>query len=284
MTGSERLTATLLGAALMLSPLNARGWQSPNVANGTLPETSPASASTGQRTPAEMPPNPPKVTCENGNLTISATNSTMGAVMNAIHNCTGAQIEIPEGAKGERLFAQLGPGPVRAVLAEFLSSTDFNYAIKASPSDPQKVQMVFLNPRSSDSAKEVVTEAAANDTMSSNRRAWLEARHNYEQPIAPPDEEPMQPTDVASSAPPQAETPAQPANSIPAATEPLNSAPAVTSLAPTPEAEISSGSAGSGAASSQGKSTQEMISDMQRMFEQRKQMMQQQPPQGTPVQ
>src|SRR5271165_4632997 len=130
MTGSEKLVATLIGGIVMLSALNAHGWQSSNVADDARQESSGVPASTIRRTPAEMPPNPPKVTCESGKLTISAVNSTLGAVLNAIRTCTGAEVEVPETARGERLFAELGPGPTRAVLADFLSSTEFNYVIK----------------------------------------------------------------------------------------------------------------------------------------------------------
>jgi hypothetical protein len=201
----------------------------------------------------------------------------MGAVLNAIHNCTGAQIEIPEGAKGERLFAELGPGPVRAVLADFLSSTDFNFVIKASPSDPQKVQMVLLDPRTGDSTKEVGPEVASNDSVSTNRLAWMKARRNYEQSIAPPDEDPAPPADAASSTPPAAETPSAPTNSPPADADPVSPAPAAPGIAPASPSEISSADAGSSNSSGEGKSTQEMISDMQRLFEKRKQIAQQQP-------
>jgi hypothetical protein len=284
MAGSIKLVATLIGGIVMLSAGNARGWQSSSVTEDVRQESSGVPASTIRRTAANMPPNPPKVSCEGGNLTISATNSTMGAVLNAIHNCTGAQIEIPEGAKGERLFAELGPGPVRAVLADFLSSTDFNFVIKASPSDPQKVQMVLLNPRANDSTKELAPEVASNDNMSSNRRAWMEARRNYEQSVSPPDEDSTPPADAPSSTPPAVETPVAPTNSPPAEAEPVNPAPAAPgiapaspSIAPASPSEISSADAVSSNSSSVGKSTQEMISDMQRLFEKRKQMAQQQP-------
>ena len=276
MKGSQRLAVTLFGATLMLSAFTSGGQQSSPVADPTKQEVSATLGSIIQRAPADMPPNLPKVTCEGGNLTISAVNSTLGAVLNAIRSCTGAEIDVPEGARGERLFADLGPGPVRAVLADFLSSMDFNYVIKASPSDPQRVQMVLLSLRTSDSTKEVAPEVASNDSMSANRRAWMEARHNYEQSVSPPDVESTPPADTASSTPPAAEIPAAPPNSPPAGAEPANPALAAPAIAPTPESEASSAATGSSNTPSQGKSTPEMISDMQRMFEQRKQMIQQQ--------
>ncbi|PYY16043.1 MAG: hypothetical protein DMG60_16080, partial [Acidobacteria bacterium] len=56
-------------------------------------------------------------------------------------------MDVPESAAKQRLFASLGPGPVRQVLASLLSSTDFNYLIQSSDSDPQKVRTVLLMAR-----------------------------------------------------------------------------------------------------------------------------------------
>jgi hypothetical protein len=279
MAGALKLATTLVGGIVMLSALNARGWQSSNVSDNTRQETSGVPASTVKRTPADMPPNSPKVTCEGGKLTISATNSTFGAVLNAIRSCTGTEIEVPEGARQERLFAELGPGSVRAVLADFLSSTDFDYVIKASPLDPQKVQMVLISLRHSDSTPGAVTEVANNGdgNVSTNHRAWLEARHNYQQSFSPPDEEPTQPAETVPSASPSTETPAPSTNSTPAGAEPVNPAPAAPAIALTPEGEVSSAATGSADTPGQGKTTQDMIGDMQQMFEKRKQMIQQQP-------
>ena len=302
MTGPEKLFAILVTAIFLLSAVDAGGQQPSNVAQAIRPVTSVAPTLAVQRTPAEMPPNPPKVTCSGNQLTISAQNSTLGAVLSAIRACIGADINIPEAAKAERLFAQSGPGPVRAILSEFLSSTDFNYVIEASPLDPEKVQTVELNARPGDSPAEAAAEVVSNDNLSPNRRAWREARHNYVQSFTAAEDESSQGTDVASSAPASAETAAAPASSIPVEAVPTDGASAA--VAPAASADVSAASAVAPAASAdasavsavappeanaiipsstepglaqnQGKTTQEMISDMQRMFEQRKQMLQQQ--------
>src|SRR5271165_5182683 len=358
MTGAEKLAATLVGAIILFSALGASGQQPSNVAADARSESSAAPARAVPRVPADMPPNPPKVTCDGDKLTISAQNSTLGAVLNAIRACTGAQIDVPEDARGERLFAELGPGPLRTVLADFLSSTDFNYVIKASPSDPQKVQMVLLNPRVSDSPGEVATVADSTTNMTPNRAGWVKARENYMRSFTAAQDESNQQADAASSAPVEATAPAASsvpveatapaassvpveaaapaassvpaeatapaASSVPAeATAPAASsvpveatataassvpaeanAPAASSVpaeatAPAPSSvpleaapvspapalspvpslaadPIASASTGSDTASGQGKTTQELISNMQRMFEQRKQMIQQQ--------
>src|SRR5208337_2472704 len=298
MTGAEKLAATLVGAIILFSALGASGQQPSNVTAHARRETGATPTSTAPRVPADMPPNPPKVTCDGDKLTISAQNSTLGAVLNAIRACTGAEIDVPEDARGERLFAELGPGPLRTVLADFLSSTDFNYVIKASPSDPQKVQMVLLNPRVSDSPGEVATVADGTAKMTPNRAGWLKARQNYMQSFTAAQDESNQQADAASPAPVEATAPAAssvpaeatapaassvpaeataPApSSVPLEAAPVSPAPALSPV-PSPAADpIASASTGSDTASGQGKTTQELISNMQRMFEQRKQMIQQQ--------
>src|SRR5271165_6098206 len=291
MTGFEKLGVILIGIFLALSALSAGGQQTSNAAAAAPPETSAAPLSAAPLWPANMPPNPPKVTCDGDKLTISAQNSTLGAVLNAIRACTGAQIDVPEDARGERLFAELGPGPLRTVLADFLSSTDFNYVIKASPSDPQKVQMVLLNPRVSDSPGEVATVADSTTNMTPNRAGWLKARENYMRSFTAAQDESNQQADAASSAP--VETAAPAASSVPveaaapaASSVPLEAAPVSpapeSSPVPSPAADpIASASTGSDTASGQGKTTRELISNMQRMFEQRKQMIQQQQQQAS---
>ena len=280
MIGSRKLASMLFGAFVMLFAFSASGQQPSNAADDTRQETSAAPAPTAPRWPENMPPNLPKVTCAGDQLTISAQNSTLGAVLSAIRTCIKADIDVPEDARGERLFAELGPGPVRAVLADFLSSTDFDYVIKASPSDPQKVQMVLLNPRPKDSTTEVAAVVDSSDTLSLNRRAWIKARENYTQSFTAAQDEPTPQTDAAASASAPVETVATaPANAIPMEAPPADPPPAAAAAAVVASpAAIGTASiaADSGAAQSQGKTTQEMISDMQRMFEQRKQMIQQQ--------
>jgi hypothetical protein len=294
MTGLEKLAVILVGTVLTLSALSAGGQQTSNAAEDTSPGSA-APPPVAPRWPENMPANPPKVTCNGDNLTITAQNSTLGAVLNAIRICTGVQFDVPQSAKEERLFAELGPGPIRAVLADFLSSTDFNYVVEASPTNPQKIQAVLLNPRSNDSLTEVAAKVAPNTDLSPNRLGWLAARHNYVQSFTASHDGSSQEADASPTESAPVES-AAPVSSIPVEPAPVNSPPvdpAPTDPAPTDPAPTASAvaipattgiapvSADSGSAPSQGKSTQEMINDMQRMFEQRKQMVQQQ--QSAPV-
>src|SRR5271167_1551870 len=231
MTGFEKLAVMLIGSFLTLSALSAGGQQTSNAAEDTPPHTSAAPLSAAPLWPANMPPNPPKVTCDGDKLTISAQNSTLGAVLTAIRACTGAQIDVPEEARAERLFAELGPGPLRTVVADFLSSMDFDYVIKASPADPQKIQMVLLNPRTSDSPSEVATVADSSTSLTPARRGWLKARENYMKSFTAAQDDSNQQADTASSAPVEAATPA--AGSVPVeATAPAASSVPAETAAP----------------------------------------------------
>ena len=145
-----------------------------------------------------MPPNPP-ITCDGHKLTISAQNSTLGgAVLNAIRACTGAWTDVPADARAKRLFAELGQGRLPTILADFLSSTDFDYVIQASPSDPQKVQTVLPDPRTSDSEGEVAIVADGSTNTTANRRGWLKARENYMKFITATRDDSNQEADTAS--------------------------------------------------------------------------------------
>jgi len=95
MTGAGKLAARLIGAVIIWSAVGASGQQPSNVAVVTPSDTSGASATAARHLPADMPPNPPKVTCDGDKLTISAQNSPLGAELNAIRACTGAQIDVP---------------------------------------------------------------------------------------------------------------------------------------------------------------------------------------------
>ena len=97
-------------------------------------------------TPEQMPPSPPQVNYSGGMLTVSAKNSTLLDVLNAIQARTGAKMSLPPGLT-DRLFAQVGPAPPQDVLAKLLSGTNFDYVIVGSPQDPQTLQQVIVTAR-----------------------------------------------------------------------------------------------------------------------------------------
>jgi hypothetical protein len=93
-------------------------------------------------------PTAPRVTFQNGQLTIDAANSTLSQVLRAVQSRTGASIDIPSGAGNERVVAQLGPGQPRDVLNTLLNGSKFDYVILGViGGDPGAVQKVILTPR-----------------------------------------------------------------------------------------------------------------------------------------
>jgi hypothetical protein len=239
---------------------------------------------------ADNPPRAPKVTCDGGQLRISANNSTLSSILTAVHACTGVQIDIPAGAGGSRTFEELGPGPEREVLESLLSGSDFNYVIGSTDENPQKVETVLLMQRTT----EIATNAPPTDRpLTAARRAWMESRQNLRRAGTTGEETPQAADDVPDSpspvddATPSATADASNANTIqaPASDTPAPAAAdAQASTAPQGGAMIStaltsetqSTSPVTNPALDSGKSTAERIADMQQMFEQRKQMTQSQ--------
>ncbi len=88
----------------------------------------------------------PQVTFQNGQLTIDAPNSTLGDILRAVKKQTNADIDIPEAT--DRVVTHLGPGPVRAVIAELLNGSRFDYVLVGSPEDPNVLARVVLVPKS----------------------------------------------------------------------------------------------------------------------------------------
>jgi hypothetical protein len=84
----------------------------------------------------------PQVSYQNGQLTIVSPNSTLGDILRAVHKQTGAEIEIPDAQ--ERVVTQLGPGPARAVVAELLNGSRFNYVLLGSQEDANILTKVVL--------------------------------------------------------------------------------------------------------------------------------------------
>lgn len=116
------------------------------------PEQPVAEAPASPPTLEQVPPTPPTVTYRNGQLSIRAQNSTLSQVLRAVQAQTGASVDLPGGASGERVVAQLGPGQPRDVLATLLNGSHFNYVILGTPGNSGGVQKVILTTRQSGTA------------------------------------------------------------------------------------------------------------------------------------
>jgi hypothetical protein len=90
-----------------------------------------------------MPAAPPRVSYQNGMLTIVAQNSTLGDILRDVHKLTGASIETPPNAT-ERVVTRLGPGAPRDVLASLLNGSAFNYVMMGSSANPAGLASVVL--------------------------------------------------------------------------------------------------------------------------------------------
>jgi len=85
----------------------------------------------------------PQVNFQNGLLTIIAPNSSLGDILRAVRQQTGAEIDIPADAH-ERVVTRLGPGPARDVIADLLNGSRFNYVLVGSPQDVSALTRVVL--------------------------------------------------------------------------------------------------------------------------------------------
>ena len=90
-------------------------------------------------------PVPPQVSFQGGRLSIVAPNSTLGDILRAVRKQTGAEIEIP--SANDRVVTNLGPGPVREIMAELLNGSRFNYVLLGSAEDASLLTRVVLVPK-----------------------------------------------------------------------------------------------------------------------------------------
>jgi hypothetical protein len=116
---------------------------------------------------------PPRVSYQNGLLTIVAPNSTLGDILRAVRKQTGADIDVPDAR--ERVATTIGPGPAQEVMAELLNGSRFNYILLGSPQDPKALTRVVLVARSSSvaanhpaAAQQPVDQAANADQSQSD--------------------------------------------------------------------------------------------------------------------
>ncbi len=91
---------------------------------------------------------PPQVTYDDGQLTIIAENVSLSAVFDALRRVMGTNIEMPPGAANQLIWVRSGPGPARRVLRDLLDGTDLDYVIQASETDAEGVRSVLLSVRS----------------------------------------------------------------------------------------------------------------------------------------
>ena len=97
-------------------------------------------------TPEQGPSSPPEVNYQHGQLTITARNSTMSDVLNAVKQKTGAAVDMPA-VTSERVVGQFGPGAPRDVLAQLLNGSHYDYVLMGSPAEPGALKKIVLTAR-----------------------------------------------------------------------------------------------------------------------------------------
>jgi hypothetical protein len=231
---------------------------------------SPSSPEQGQAKPLQ-------VTYEAGQLTIIAENSKLSDILASLRACTGADVDLPASASGERMWARIGPGPARKVLATLLSQTKLDYIIQASDTDPDGIQNVWLTPRTDGptvTTAKIGTPAARPlppRLSDSERRVVPNRREETDSP---------DPT-VSTDTPPAATQPAPAAGTQPAPTDvpPASTQPAPAATTDAPTASDTPGSESNKpvtsttpAATPPANATDQMIQTLQNLYEQRKQL------------
>jgi hypothetical protein len=297
---NRELLAAMIGLGVML------------LASSVFAQTLPTSSSTGQNThggpqsvltaaaskptqqeqapqqapspssPEQVHGKPLQVTYEAGQLTIIAENSKLSDILASLRDCMGADIDLPAGASGERMWARVGPGPARKVLATLLSQTKLDYIIQASDTDPDGIRNVWLTPRTEGPAVTTAKVGAPAarplpPRLSDAERRVVPNRREEREETDSPD------TSVSTDTPPATPATTQPAPAVgtqpastdvpPASTQP---APAATDA---PAASDTQGSEpnkpannATPAATPPANPTEQMIQTLQNMYEQRKQM------------
>jgi hypothetical protein len=115
-------------------------------------------------TPEQGPSSPPEVSYQAGQLIIVARNSTMGDVLNAVKQKTGASVEMPP-ASTERVVGKFGPGAPRDVMAQLLNGSHYDYVLLGSPADPGALKKVVLMARVSGPQPNAPQQAQQNNQV-----------------------------------------------------------------------------------------------------------------------
>jgi hypothetical protein len=88
------------------------------------------------------------VNFQGGQLTIVARNSTLGDVLNAVKQKTGAAVDMPP-ASSDRVVGQFGPGAPRDVMAQLLNGSHYDYVLVGSAADPGALKQIVLMAKAS---------------------------------------------------------------------------------------------------------------------------------------
>ena len=244
--------------------------------------------------PKEKPLKQPVISWDGKLLTIDAENSALSDILLGIRARTGASIDMPPNTSSEHVAVHLGPAPIRDVISSLLYGTDYDYIVQASDSDPDGLRAVILTLREKE-GNDVKVAGDPNNHMrlmpgyAAPGKRDFQVAHEAEE-VAAGQADSANDNSSAAAAPAAADTataqnssasdqPNTPATAAP----PTDSASADAGLTigvdrqPNQAALLSSGQVGTPDASSMS----QMEQNLQRMYEQRKQIQAQQN-QGAP--
>jgi hypothetical protein len=151
--------------------------------------------------PEQMPATPPQVSFSNGQLAINAQNSTLGDILRAVRNQTGATVDVPANAT-ERVVGNFGPGPARDVLSSMLNGSHFDYVLLGSATNPDALEHVILIVKSNttepaagepETASAKPPVPAENADMAAEDQAPEEGNIFAEDPATPADDQAQNP-------------------------------------------------------------------------------------------
>jgi hypothetical protein len=195
---------------------------------------------------------PPQITLEDGQLTIVAENSRLSEIMTALRTVMGADIDLPPSVARQRIWVRLGPGPARKILRDLLDNTELDYVIQASDTDPDGIRSVLLTLRSK------TTEPGAPGSRVARNTSRKTLPPEGSNPVEAPDEDSSTTAESAAGANPDAAGPPPPPTDGPSRATKMPSTPAVSD---------SSLGRPSGTGSSE-----QMIQQLQSMYQQRRQL------------
>lgn len=238
----------------------------------------------------------PVISWDGKQLTIDAENTSLSEILLAIRSRTGASIEMPPSTSAERVAVHMGPAPVREVISSLLYGTDFNYVIQSSDGDEEGLGKVIITAREKDGSDDVAgSNTPGNRSVrlmpgySAPGKRDFEVKHENADNDASAQPEPSNVAagEVASQAAADAGS-ENPQSASKADGQPAPSTGAESADGSVPASDAGVGSMGlaqpgasaiassSNGSSGDGSSISKMEMDLQRMYQQRKQMQAQQ--------
>ena len=247
-------------------------------------------------TPERLPPRAPEVVWDGKQLSINADNSTLHAILEAVRSRLGVDIDVPANASSERVAVRLGPAPAREVLSALLEGSNYDYIIVTRESNQNEIQSMILTLRGQGNDKNTHDDKDTNDgslTVADTVRRMpgysRSGRLSFQDQMAPEQERSSTPDPSPASIPETTEPAAVSMDSSQPPPQPAADTPVTSRDASPVDGSLGSGSplviestpVTAGAVVGPTPTTPaEMTNQLQRMYEMR-QKMQQQQNQGT---